>query len=198
MAREDHLEGRDVDAEFAAIVAGWDLAPGLWTTSATTTTRRMRPPRVPRPPDPEAADDEPGAPRRRPCRAAPPPTPRPRAATDLPSMPGFPSIASAVPVPTPRRPGRARGAAPGRDRAVPRRALRPRPRRAPPQEDLHFWGIVIGLAAGPLLLLWSLLFGEAHSRWWVWIGAALTLGGFALLVLRQPKERDDDDDGARV
>ena len=29
---------------------------------------------------------------------------------------------------------------------------------AAPQEDLHFWGIIVGLVGGPLLLLWLVLF----------------------------------------
>lgn len=70
----------------------------------------------------------------------------------------------------------------------------------PPQEDLHFWGIVVGLVAGPLLLLWLVLFRPADSDWWLLAALALTVGGFVLLVLRQPRNRDHDDpdNGARV
>jgi len=70
----------------------------------------------------------------------------------------------------------------------------------PPQEDLHFWGIVVGLVAGPLLLLWLVIFRPDVSNWWVLASLGLTVMGFVLLVLRQPKSRDEDDhdDGARV
>jgi hypothetical protein len=70
----------------------------------------------------------------------------------------------------------------------------------PPQEDLHFWGIVVGLVTGPLLLLWLVIFRPNVSDWWVLAALGLTVGGFVLLVLRQPRTRDenDPDDGARV
>lgn len=70
----------------------------------------------------------------------------------------------------------------------------------PPQEDLQFWGIIVGLVAGPLLLLWLVLFRPAVSGWWTLGALGLTVGGFVLLVLRQPHSRDEDDpdNGARV
>jgi hypothetical protein len=70
----------------------------------------------------------------------------------------------------------------------------------PPQEDLHFWGIVVGLVAGPLLLLWLVIVRPDVSGWWTLGALALTVGGFVLLVLRQPSSRDEDDpdNGARV
>ncbi|WP_406830430.1 hypothetical protein ABEG17_15740 [Pedococcus sp. KACC 23699] len=70
----------------------------------------------------------------------------------------------------------------------------------PPQEDIHFWGIIVGLVVGPIVLLWLVLFRPNVSDWWT-IGALLmTVGGFVLLVLRQPRDRDenDPDNGARV
>ncbi|QGN57558.1 hypothetical protein [Nostocoides sp. HKS02] len=70
----------------------------------------------------------------------------------------------------------------------------------PPQEDLQFWGIVVGLVAGPLLLLWLVLFRPDVSSWWTMAALGLTVGGFVLLVLRQPQSRDEDDpdNGARL
>jgi hypothetical protein len=70
----------------------------------------------------------------------------------------------------------------------------------PPQEDLHFWGIVVGLTAGPLLLLWLVILRPDVSAWWTWLAVGLSVGGFVLLVMRQPSHRggDDPDDGARV
>ena len=70
----------------------------------------------------------------------------------------------------------------------------------PPQEDLQFWGIIVGLVAGPLLLLWLVLFRPDVSDWWTFGALGLTVMGFVLLVMRQPQSRDEDDpdNGARV
>jgi hypothetical protein len=70
----------------------------------------------------------------------------------------------------------------------------------PPQEDLHFWAIVLGMVGGPLLLLWLVLFRPGVSGWWTLLAVGLSVGGFVLLVLRQPHSRspDDPDDGAVV
>ncbi len=70
----------------------------------------------------------------------------------------------------------------------------------PPQEDLHFWGAVIGLVAGPLMLLWVVFARPSHSTRWFVVSIVVSLIGFGLLVLRQPKHRDptSGDNGARV
>ena len=70
----------------------------------------------------------------------------------------------------------------------------------PPQEDLQFWGIIVGLVAGPLVLLWLVLFRPNVSDWWTLGALGLTIMGFVLLVMRQPHARTDDDpdNGARV
>lgn len=70
----------------------------------------------------------------------------------------------------------------------------------PPQEDHQFWGIIVGLVAGPVLLLWLVMFRPDVSDWWTLGALGLTVGGFVLLVLRQPRDRDEDDpdNGARV
>lgn len=70
----------------------------------------------------------------------------------------------------------------------------------PPQEDVQFWGIVVGLVVGPIVLLWLVLFRPDVSDWWTLGALAMTIGGFVLLVLRQPRDRDenDPDNGARV
>ena len=59
---------------------------------------------------------------------------------------------------------------------------------------------MVGLVAGPLLLLWLVIFKPDVSGWWTLGALGLTVGGFILLVLRQPMARDDDDpdNGARV
>ena len=70
----------------------------------------------------------------------------------------------------------------------------------PPQEDLHFWGAVIGLVAGPLIMLWVVFARPTHSIRWFIVSVLVSLVGFGLLVLRQPKHRDptSGDNGARV
>lgn len=69
-----------------------------------------------------------------------------------------------------------------------------------PVGDLHFWGILVGLVGGPLLLVLSGVFGVLDTTPWAWIGILVSVAGFVLLVLRQPRDRDLDDPsgGARV
>ena len=76
----------------------------------------------------------------------------------------------------------------------------PPPVDLPPQEDLHFWGAVIGLVAGPLMLLYVVFARPSHSTRWFVASVLVSLVGFTLLVLRQPSHRDptSGDDGARV
>ncbi len=72
--------------------------------------------------------------------------------------------------------------------------------RLPPQEDLHFWGAVIGLVAGPLMLLYVAMARPFHSTRWFIASVLVSVAGFALLVLRQPTHRDptSGDDGSRI
>ena len=74
----------------------------------------------------------------------------------------------------------------------------PAPVHLPPQEDLHFWGIVLGLVGGGLLLLYVAATGLSRSSWWFLAAIALFVGGFTLLILRQPRDRDVSDDGTRI
>lgn len=64
-----------------------------------------------------------------------------------------------------------------------------------PAGDLHFWGIVVGLMCGPLILLLAHGFQVLHGSVWTWLGLLLSLGGFVLLVLRSPTDRHDDPSG---
>jgi hypothetical protein len=66
-----------------------------------------------------------------------------------------------------------------------------------PAGDLHFWAILVGLVVGPLLVFLSAIV-PVLDRPWTFLGAAMTVAGFVLLVLRQPRYRRDDDWGARV
>ncbi|WP_353950309.1 hypothetical protein V6K52_11755 [Knoellia sp. S7-12] len=75
----------------------------------------------------------------------------------------------------------------------------PGPVQLPPSEDIGYWGAIVGLVGGPLLMLWIALTGPFYRGWWILGSIVLFLGGFALLVMRSPRLRDPrDDDGARV
>ncbi|GAA4872703.1 hypothetical protein [Serinicoccus chungangensis] len=75
----------------------------------------------------------------------------------------------------------------------------PPPPEPLPAGDLHFWGIVVGLVVGPLLVVLSAVVPVLPPAF-AGVGALLAIGGFVLLVLRQPRRRPpfDGDDGARV
>jgi len=75
----------------------------------------------------------------------------------------------------------------------------PGPTEPLPAGDLHFWAIVVGLTAGPLLLLLSAGLPLLPTIPWALLGAVATVAGFVLLVLRSPRRRGEDDgSGARV
>lgn len=76
----------------------------------------------------------------------------------------------------------------------------PPPVTLPPGEDLHYWGAVVGLVLGPLVVIWTVFAEPFYATWWLLGGIALFVAGFGLLVLRGPLHRDpeDDDTGARV
>lgn len=191
------MSERDVDAEFADIVAHWDDV-------AAPTERGISPAG----PDPE---------REHPCAGGAPPEGR-SPVNPSPLSPANPPPVSPVNPPPgelggwPVWRGAAVPADPGPSAEEPVDAgspedvdddehFEPGPTAPlPPQEDLSFWGIIVGLVAGPLLLLWLVIFRPDVSGWWTLGALGLTVGGFALLVLRQPHTRDGDDpdDGARV
>lgn len=201
MPPDDHLDGRDVDAEFAAIIAGWDSVPDLPPSLSDDDAWA--------PPASDAASAPSGA-----SSGEPGPVEASGSSDNEAQLPDAPPAASGHARPDERDQDPAPGGH-GSDPSPPAREapppgivessleeghFEPRPVQLPPHEDLHFWGIVIGLTVGPLLLLFMALFGQGHSRWWTYAAFALVIGGFALLVLRQPRSRDDDDhdDGARV
>ncbi len=66
------------------------------------------------------------------------------------------------------------------------------------EDDPMYWAIVVGLAGGPLLMLYIVLFDRDGSGWWVVTAVTMIVVGFVLLVLRGGTERDPSDDGTRV
>jgi len=74
----------------------------------------------------------------------------------------------------------------------------PAPAPLPPSEDKHFWTMIVALVGGPLLFLYLLLFNRDGNGWWMTFSLLVAIAGFVLLVLRQPLERDEDDDGIRL
>ena len=78
----------------------------------------------------------------------------------------------------------------------PEEHFEPGPTAPLPAGDLQFWGILIGLVGGPLLLLYLVLFNRDGNPLWMLAAVGMSVGGFGLLVQRLPRHRDDDDDGA--
>ncbi len=66
------------------------------------------------------------------------------------------------------------------------------------EDDPMYWAIVVGLGGGPLLLLYLLFFDREGSGWWVVTAIGMTVVGFVLMVLRGGTERDPTDDGIRL
>lgn len=169
----DRHRGDDVDRRFAEIIAHWDdpaTEPPAGAGGRGDASGVNPPPHVVRMP-PRV---EPTAP-----PATPPPATRP----------------PAQPTPPPTDPGWR-----GYEVADEEEHFVPPPPRPLPAGDLSFWAIIVGLLGGPLLLLYLAFFDQGAGSLWVAAGLAMTVGGFGLLVARQPRRRDEDDDdtGAQV
>lgn len=74
----------------------------------------------------------------------------------------------------------------------------PPPTAPLPVGDLQFWAIIAGMGGGPLLLLYLVFFNRDAGSYWMLTAIAMSVGGFALLVSRLPRDKDEDDDGARL
>ena len=192
---------KDVDAQFADIVAHWDDLPTVTGELAASEglEARREPPAAPPLDDqsgmPRGDDDADGAPPARATGVNPPLEPA-RNPTNPPPIRPFVVWRGVEPDPEAEDDTPAELADLDDDDHFVPGPLAP----LPPQEDLQFWGIIVGLVAGPLVLLWLVLFRPDVSDWWTLGALALTAGGFVLLVLRQPHSRDEDDpdNGARV
>lgn len=64
--------------------------------------------------------------------------------------------------------------------------------------DPVWWAILVGLVAGPIVLLTMVLTGHTSPRIYLWLAGLATVAAFVGLVLRLPSTHDEDDDGARV
>lgn len=198
--RPGDMDERDVDARFASIVARWDgPVPDADDTSADDAPGRSS--TDPAPADEVTdgdapADDTTEADAGEP--AAPPVTPRSPWVNPSPLDLVVPASAwRAAETPDPAT----QAAAEEAEKALADdEHFEPPEVVLPPQEDLHFWGAVIGLVAGPLMLLWVVFARPSHSTRWFAVSVIVSLVGFGLLILRQPKHRDptSGDDGARV
>jgi hypothetical protein len=167
----------EVDRRFREIIAGLEAPPAEESSSAQPAGDGDQPGGG-EPPRPSVTEEETTA-RREPPATTPPP---------VPARPGH------------LGPGTPQGMATDHrsyeppeeeDHFVP-------PRPAPlPAGDLHFWAILVGLVVGPVLVFLSAVVPVLDSVWTI-VGALMTITGFVLLVLRQPRHRRDDDWGARV
>lgn len=192
------MSERDIDAEFDAIVAHWDddvpPLPKPRTVQDITTAYAALSRPEPGSPEPVAETPESG-------ESADASTTEtgstdvPHAAedtTEKPSAGESPAVAAAPSRPEVWREG------PSID-AEDEEHFEPGPVQLPPTEDLGYWGAIAGLVGGPLLMVWIALTGPFYRGWWILGSIVLFLGGFGLLVMRQPRHRDPhDDDGARV
>ena len=202
--RPGDMDERDVDARFASIVARWDgpggrRRPDLRPTTSPSPGRAPTPSHRPGDDGDAPVDDTTEADAGEP--AAPPVAPRSPWVNPSPLDVVVPASAWRAAEPADPATERAGGGRGGREGARPTdEHFEPPEVELPPQEDLHFWGAVIGLVAGPLMLLWVVFARPSHSTRWFVVSVVVSLVGFGLLVLRQPKHRDptSGDNGARV
>lgn len=174
------MSERDIDAEFDAIVARWDDAPPQLPKPRTVQDITTAYAALSRPetPSPEPVDETAES-----------------AQTEVEPEKVVDAGTAAV---TPTEAPEVWREGPSID-AEDEDHFEPGPVQLPPSEDIGYWGAIVGLVGGPLLMLWIALTGPFYRGWWILGSIALFLGGFALLVMRSPRLRDPhDDDGARV
>ena len=206
------MNDRDIDAEFDAIVARWDEATDAppESPSPAAPTSPTAPPVTP--PKPRTVQDITSAyaalSRREPDAPSPVGESSPGSDGSGTGDPGSGDLRSRE-VPSHEVPSHevtsGEGEEPEAWRAGPSiddedDHFEPPAVQLPPGEDIGYWGALLGLVGGPLLLLWVVVSEPFYGGWWTLGAILLFFGGFGLLVMRQPKDRDpfDDDNGARV
>ncbi|HZW43862.1 MAG TPA: hypothetical protein VFF32_05660 [Dermatophilaceae bacterium] len=171
--RRQTSDGFDPDAMFADIVAHWnDAAP--------------EPGPTPRP----SADEAPGDAEAGAQTADQPPVDHHHFDVDPPEALPTPAQPQAIPAP---QAWRAHEVDPEYEEH-----FEPPPTAPLPVGDLQFWAIIAGMCGGPLLLLYLVLFNREAGSGWMLTAIAMSVGGFALLISRLPRDHEDDDDGARL
>jgi hypothetical protein len=213
------VSDRDLDAEFARIIAGWDDEapdPQLHGVDGPVRSGDQEPQDeavAVDEPDASSTDAEPGD--SQPARPEPvagieqpeppqqePQQPEPQQPTTGAAGPAGSSGLLELPI-SPTASHAWRGSTPPREEVG---DVGDDDHFVPPSEidlpsaetDPMFWAIVGGLAGGPLLLLYVLFFDRDGSGWWVVTAVTMLVVGFVLLVLRGGNERDPFDDGTRV
>ncbi|MFN8096720.1 MAG: hypothetical protein U0Q21_00310 [Dermatophilaceae bacterium] len=165
---EPRLHGDDFDQRFAEIVAGLGDDPMFWDTTSSA---------------PEPPSDGDAAPERGREDTAYGLTPtEPKTGVNPPLLPqSFPVWRGAT--------------GPTFDEALDDEDdhfIPAPPAPLPPQEDVHFWAMLICLVGGPLILLWLVVFEPDVGQWWTWLALSMCAAGFVLLVMRGPSDEEHD------
>lgn len=179
----------EVDALFADIIAHWDGNAAQTPTSPDDLITIPDEPAVP--PEREQQDGPPPPAMLRPPDVAPTSpdntAPRPDGTTPPPDVPTPPDVTDGW---------RSYSPAEESDEGF----VPPHPAPLPtPTSDWTFWGALIGLVGGPVLLLYRVFLHPDGGNLPIVLAIAVLVAGFVLLVLRSPVSRDaDGDDGAVV
>ena len=177
MAERHHPDDRDVDAAFEAIVARWD--DESTEDSAPEHDQLSRPLDAP----PRRPTQSTGDVRLPPARPEGPRTP------DVPwRVDPTNSVADAL----------LRGDDDPGEGDADEGYSPPPPQPLPPPTDRLFWGGLLGLALGVLGLLWLAIARPDVGRWATVLVVGLLVGGFLCVVVRQPRDRDDDPSNGAV
>jgi hypothetical protein len=192
MSSDRDRPDEDLDAAFAAIIAGWDDIPSLDEQAADAPSSEDVEQQARRDPDRLEGDTGPSDERRPGPRTD---MPR-RGAGDAPDVNPAARPASEQAPATPTSGPRDWAAAedPDDDRYHP-------PEPPPlPRGDLVGRLAWAGVLLGPTFLLVAGLFWRGAPRLWLALAVLAFVGGFVTLVLRLPADRDDTDgdDGAVV
>lgn len=205
----DPSEPLDYDARFADIVARWSeattstAANAPVTDVARTDAPRIEAPRIDAPRTDASGTDASaiGSPVSDPTRAPDPSAPRavpfPRPTGEIGDAPdGRSGVNPPLSSARPPVPWRQHTPAPEPDED-----FTPAPPAPLPHGDLGFWGALLGVTLGPLWLIYLVVTNPYGSRLEMGLALVMAVGGFALIVARLPRRRDEDDlddDGAVV